>query len=140
MRSWLRSLFRHEVEFFLICLCNMLFAVGKLLSPMPLGSSTIFQVVYICVVLFFMIEVVFLDSLFWSRAAFFLSAFCLVGVGIFSLFSAAFLASGGLLGNAFGLWLLASNASDVVGTLVLIAVLYRTCLSLEAKRERAGYR
>ena len=118
----------------------MLFAVGKLLSPMPLGSSTIFQVVYICVVLFFMIEVVFLESLFWGRAAFFLSAFCLVGVGIFSLFSAAFLASGGLLGNAFGLWLLASNASDVVGTLVLIAVLYRTCLSLEAKRERAGYR
>ena len=87
-----------------------------------------------------MVEVVFLESLFWGRAAFFLSVFCLVGVGIFSLFSAAFLASGGLLGNAFGLWLLVSNAGDVVGTLVLIAVLYRTCLRLEAKRDRAGYR
>lgn len=140
MRSWLRSLFQREVEFFLICLCNILFAVGKLLSPVPLGSSTIFQVVYICVVLFFMVEVVFLESLFWGRAAFFLSVFCLVGIGIFSLFSAAFLASGGLLGDAFGLWLLVSNAGDVVGTLVLIAVLYRTCLRLEAKRDRAGYR
>ena len=140
MRSWLRNLFRHEVEFFLICLCNILFAVGKLLSPMSIGSSKILQVVYICVTLFFMIEVVFLESLFWSQAAFFLSVFCLVGIGIFSLFSAAFLASGGLLGNAFGLWLLVSNASEVVGTLVLIAVLYRTCLNLEAKRERMGYR
>ena len=140
MRSWLRNLFRHEVEFFLICLCNILFAVGKLLSPMSIGSSKILQVVYICVTLFFMIEVVFLESLFWSRAAFFLSVFCLVGIGIFSLFLAAFLASGGLLGNAFGLWLLVSNASEVVGTLVLIAVLYRTCLNLEAKRERMGYR
>jgi len=118
----------------------MLSAGSELLGPMASGSSKIFQVVFICVTLFFMIEVVFLDSLFWSRAAFFLSAFCLVGVGIFSLFSAAFLASGGLLGNAFGLWLLTSNASAVVGALVLIAIPYRTCLRLEAKRERMGYR
>ena len=140
MRSWLRNLFRHEVEFFLLCLYNMLSAGSEMLGPMASGSSKIFQVVFICVTLFFMIEVVFLDSLFWSRAAFFLSPLCLVGVGSFSPFSAAFLAPRGTLGNAFGLWLLTSNASAVVGALVLIAIPYRTCLRLEAKRERMGYR
>ena len=70
MRQGLRRLFEErEVEFFLLCLFNILDAVLALLNPSHPWSTKGFQIVLICILLLFMVKVVFMESLLWAKLA-----------------------------------------------------------------------
>lgn len=136
MRNWLRNLFEHEVEFFLLCLCNILVSFPDLLNLMLPWGMKIFSIVFIVISLFFMVMVVFFESLFWGRAALYLSALLMLLFAVSSLLSVGFVGSLGALTSTGGLWWLAHNVSSLAGGLFILAIIYRTCLSLEAKKGR----
>lgn len=136
MRQGLRRLFEErEVEFFLLCLFNILDAVLALLNPSHPWSTKGFQIVLICILLLFMVKVVFMESLLWAKLA-----LCFhIGAMVISALSSIALS---------GLWMFVSGdliRPIILGTeyflvgVILAGILYRTCMRLEEKNERARW-